>query len=91
VRQIAALMCLTFLIRDVTGSSRAVTLVGKFVTLCVSSFDFFPFRCIWQARVSDSFSTIASRFPPANWLQVWFMNPAILHPDSALQARLVCF
>ena len=49
-------------------------------------------RCIWQAQASDSFATIADRLPPANWLQVWFMNPAILHPDSALKVYLFpCF
>ena len=39
-------------------------------------------RCKWALQKEDSFVEIAPRFQ-TNWLQLWFLNPMIGHPDHA--------
>eukprot|EP00292_Cryptomonas_paramecium_P002047 CAMPEP_0113684128 /NCGR_PEP_ID=MMETSP0038_2-20120614/13784_1 /TAXON_ID=2898 /ORGANISM="Cryptomonas paramecium" /LENGTH=1026 /DNA_ID=CAMNT_0000603749 /DNA_START=237 /DNA_END=3319 /DNA_ORIENTATION=+ /assembly_acc=CAM_ASM_000170 len=40
-------------------------------------------RCRWVVQSEDSLIQIAARFS-TNWLQVWHLNPTLLHPDDAL-------
>uniref|UniRef100_A0A6U4NQ56 Uncharacterized protein n=2 Tax=Hemiselmis andersenii TaxID=464988 RepID=A0A6U4NQ56_HEMAN len=42
-------------------------------------------RCKWQVQNEDSFTTVAPRFQ-TSWLQLWYANPMIRHPDFSLQA-----
>jgi len=39
-------------------------------------------RCKWALQGEDSFVEIAPRFQ-TNWLQLWFLNPMVGHPDHA--------
>jgi len=40
-------------------------------------------RCTWSLQNEDSFVEIAPRFQ-TNWLQLWYLNPGIGHPDFSL-------
>ncbi|KAJ1484238.1 hypothetical protein T484DRAFT_2520639 [Baffinella frigidus] len=40
-------------------------------------------RCKWSLLNEDSLIEIAPRFQ-TNWVQLWYLNPAVGHPDYAL-------
>mmetsp|Transcript_26208 Transcript_26208/g.64711 ORF Transcript_26208/g.64711 Transcript_26208/m.64711 type:complete len:915 (-) Transcript_26208:860-3604(-) len=40
-------------------------------------------RCKWWVQTEDTLVQVAARFQ-TNWLQVWHLNPTILHPDNSL-------
>ncbi len=44
-------------------------------------------RCRWSLLPQDSFVEIAPRFQ-TNWLQLWYLNPAVGHPDFALRSAM---
>jgi len=57
------------------------------VKSCVTScFKVHVPRCRWWLQPEDSFIEIAPRFQ-TNWLQLWYLNPGIRHPDFDLTAH----
>jgi len=40
-------------------------------------------KCLWEVQVEDSLVEIAPRFG-TNWLQLWYLNPEMPHPDYDL-------
>lgn len=40
-------------------------------------------RCKWKVQSEESFISIASKFQ-TSWLQLWFSNPLLKHPDFPL-------
>jgi len=44
-------------------------------------------RCRWSLVAEDSFVEIAPRFQ-TNWLQLWYLNPGVGHPDFALRSAM---
>jgi len=43
-------------------------------------------RCSWYLQNEDSFIEIAPRFH-TNWLQLWYLNPGVGHPDFSLSVQ----
>ncbi|KAJ1496231.1 hypothetical protein T484DRAFT_1874597, partial [Baffinella frigidus] len=44
-------------------------------------------RCVWHVQTEDTLIQVAARFA-TNWLQIWHLNPQILHPDTALPPNM---
>jgi hypothetical protein len=42
-------------------------------------------RCKWALQGEDSLVEIAPRYQ-TNWLQLWYLNPFMGHPDHAYEA-----
>lgn len=53
---------------------------GEAAVCDTTCFDVAVHRCKWALQGEDSFIEIAPRFQ-TNWLQLWFLNPEIGHPD----------